>query len=132
MTSRTGVSIVIPAYNEGPAIGQTVATLLKTLASLDRPTEVIIVDDGSTDETASAAKAAGVKVLQHPANSGYGRSLLTGIQAAAHDAIAIVDADGTYPIERLSDLLSLYDRGFNMVVGAREGQHYYTSPGKKF
>src|SRR5882672_11440482 len=109
---RSGLSVVVPAFNEGAAIGETLAALSKTLTSLERPTEVVVVDDGSTDDTAAVARAAGVKVLMHPSNSGYGRSLLTGIEAAAHDTVAIIDADGTYPVDRLADLLTLYDRGF--------------------
>jgi glycosyltransferase involved in cell wall biosynthesis len=70
-------------------------------------------------------------VIQHPANSGYGRSLLTGIAAASHDVVAIIDADGTYPSESLPDLLALFDKGFDMVVGARQGEHYYSSFGKR-
>jgi len=127
----SGLTVVIPAYNEADAIGTTLATLQKTLSGLKTAHEIIVVDDGSSDETAETARDAGAKVIQHPVNSGYGRSLLTGIEAAKHETIAIVDADGTYPIERLPDLLSLFEKGFDMVVAARQGRYYDTSWGKK-
>jgi polyisoprenyl-phosphate glycosyltransferase len=127
----SGVSVILPAYNEGAAINATVASLIQTLSQVNRPTEIIVVDDGSTDNTAEQARSAGARVIQHPANSGYGRSLLTGIASSKYDAVAIVDADGTYPIDRLPDLLALLDKGFDMVVGARQGEHYYSSFGKR-
>jgi glycosyltransferase involved in cell wall biosynthesis len=129
--SRPGISVVIPAYNEAQAIRQTLDALLQTLKRIDRPQEVIVVDDGSTDETAALAKTAGVKVIRHPANSGYGRSLLSGIKSASYDIVAIVDADGTYPVEQLPEFLDTLDQGFDMVVGARSGQYYYASLGKR-
>ena len=69
------------------------------------------------------AAAAGATVVQHPQNRGYGRSLKSGIEQARYDLIAITDADGTYPAERLPELIGLSDR-FHMVVGARTGQYH--------
>lgn len=128
----SGVSIVIPAYNEAAAMGPTLAALQQTLSRLNRPAEILIVDDGSSDDSAQQAKAAGAKVIQHPTNGGYGRSLLTGIEHASYDIVAIMDADGTYPVERLPDLLTFFDKGFDMVVGARQGKNYMTSWSKSF
>jgi glycosyltransferase involved in cell wall biosynthesis len=85
--------------------------------------EILVVDDGSTDATAARAAAAGARVLAHPYRSGYGRSLKTGIQAARHDAIAITDGDGTYPVEELPRLLELA-RDHDLVVAARTGPEY--------
>jgi glycosyltransferase involved in cell wall biosynthesis len=86
-----------------------------------------VVDDGSSDETGTRAEQAGARVLRHPHNVGYGRSLKDGIAAARYDIIVINDADGTYPIEAIPDLLTLHQRGFDMVVGARSGEHYRES-----
>jgi glycosyltransferase involved in cell wall biosynthesis len=69
---------------------------------------------------------AGVRVIRHPANGGYGRALKTGLRGAAGDWIAIVDADGSYPIEQLPRLLAHVPQ-FDMVVGARSGVHYQGS-----
>jgi glycosyltransferase involved in cell wall biosynthesis len=83
-----------------------------------------VVDDGSEDGTADLAEAAGARVLRHPHNIGYGRSLKTGIEAARFDTIVITDADGTYPIERMPDLIRMHRQGYDMIVGARSGRHY--------
>jgi glycosyltransferase involved in cell wall biosynthesis len=119
-----GVTVVIPANNEAEAIAHTLTALKSVATRVASPLEVIVVDDGSTDATAELARDAGVRVISHPVNSGYGRSLITGIEAASHDTIAIVDADGTYPIDRLPDLLDFFNRGFDMAVGARQGVYY--------
>jgi len=119
-----GITIVIPAYNEEGAIQETLEALREVLPKLGRATETLVVDDGSTDRTGDLARAAGVRVIRHPVNSGYGKSLMTGILAATYDTVAIVDADGTYPINRLAHLATTYDQGFQMVVGSRQGRHF--------
>lgn len=119
-------SVVIPAYNEATAIGESIAVIRAALAASD-DLEILVVDDGSTDATAAAARAAGATVLSHPHNVGYGRALKSGILAACHDTIVIIDADLTYPAEAIPELLVQYARGFDMVVGARTGHHYQGS-----
>ena len=89
--------------------------------------EVIVVDDGSTDGTGAAAEAAGARVLHHPQNLGYGRSLKDGILAAQHEVIVTADADGTYPLDRIPELLAERERGIDLVVGARTGPHFRES-----
>ena len=123
-----GVSIVIPALNEAAAIAETVTAAFRVLRAGGFATcEVVVVDDGSSDATGALAKAAGARVVRHPHNIGYGRSLKDGIAAARHDTIVITDADGTYPLERIPDLLAEYARGFDMVVGQRTGAHFHES-----
>lgn len=122
------ISVIVPAYNEQDAIAPTVAAIRAMLDGAGwHAGEIVVVDDGSTDETAARAEAAGARVLRHPANAGYGRSLKDGILAAKHDLIAITDADGTYPIERIPDLIAKVEAGFDMAVGARQGAAYRES-----
>ena len=120
----TPISIVIPAFNEEKAIGSVV----DALKALPLDAEVIIVDDGSLDATASIAEAHGARVVRRPQNSGYGRSVKDGVRHATRDVIVVSDADGTYPIDRIPSLLEEFERGFDMVVGARQGPAYRGSP----
>ncbi|MDX3967628.1 MAG: glycosyltransferase family 2 protein [Bradyrhizobium sp.] len=122
------ISVVVPALNEQDEIGNTVARIKAVLAGagLDG-SEIIVVDDGSADATAARAEQAGALVLRHPHNVGYGRSLKDGIAAARHDLIVINDADGTYPVEAIPELVASMHKGFDMVVGARTGEHYRES-----
>ena len=122
------ISFVIPALNESVSITCTVETCLLVASKCGlTDAEVIVVNDGSSDRTGELAHAAGARVINHPAPAGYGHSLKDGILAARHDTIVTLDADGTYPIERTSDLLADYKRGFDMVVGRRIGNHYRES-----
>ena len=80
------ISVVIPALNEELAIGATIAGVSDVLTAANLvPFEIVIVDDGSTDQTGKIAAAAGAKVVRHPHNIGYGRSLKNGIAAAQFD-----------------------------------------------
>ena len=117
------VSVLIPAFNEGRAVRQTVVTVRETLtvASIDH--EIIVIDDGSTDETASEVEAAGATLLRHPVNRGYGRALKSGMRHASAELVAIIDADGSYPADELPRLIAQAET-FDMVVGARQGVHY--------
>lgn len=122
------ISIVIPALNEQDEIGRTVSRVRDVMsASGIAAFEIIVVDDGSHDETRARAESAGARVLRHPHNVGYGRSLKDGISAARYETIIITDADGTYPCESIPALLARYEEGFDMVVGARSGKHYRES-----
>ncbi len=116
------VSVVIPAYNEEAVLARVVADI-RTVLSPNFQHEIVVVVDGSTDRTEAIARDVADQVLVHPINLGYGRSLKSGISAARHDWIVITDADGTYPIDRIPDLLAHGNR-FHMVVGARSGKFY--------
>jgi glycosyltransferase involved in cell wall biosynthesis len=116
------ISIVIPAYNEAAAIRPTLTALKEMISGSGLKAEIIVVDDGSTDGTGEhVLDEAGVRLIRHQQNRGYGASLKSGIRQACHDTIVITDADGTYPIEKIPDLVSEIGP-FDMVVGARTGE----------
>lgn len=115
------VSLIIPAFNEESAIQQVTRAARELLEQSGYRAEIIVVDDGSTDGTARAAQSTGARVLQHRGNRGYGAALKTGITAATHDVIAIIDSDGTYPPKYLPAMLEELERA-DMVVGARVGK----------
>jgi glycosyltransferase involved in cell wall biosynthesis len=114
------VSIVIPAFNEEQGVGHVIGELRDVLAVNGIASEIIVVDDGSTDKTAVVAAAAGARVFRHRSNRGYGAALKSGIAGASNDSIVITDADGTYPCEYIPQMLALLERA-DMVVGARIG-----------
>ncbi|GJM11396.1 MAG: glycosyl transferase [Lysobacteraceae bacterium] len=113
------VTLVIPAFNEAEAIGPAIRKVVDDLASAVE--EVIVVDDGSSDETGRICEEAGVTVIRHSANRGYGAALKTGIRAAKGKYILTMDADGQHRVE---DALALIERGrqepTDLIVGQRE------------
>lgn len=118
---RGPVSIVIPAYNEAPAIQETLNAVRGMMAEWELDGEIIVVDDGSTDGTAeTVAESAEVRVIRHAQNRGYGAALKTGIRQAQHEVIVILDADGTYPCEVIPDLADAIGP-YDMAVAARTG-----------
>ncbi|HVE12582.1 MAG TPA: glycosyltransferase family 2 protein [Elusimicrobiota bacterium] len=119
------ISVVVPAYNEESAVTAVVRDLRAALSKTEH--EILVVDDGSTDKTAEAAKAAGATVLRHPVNRGYGRSLITGFNAARHDWVLMIDADGSYPPAEAAKLLAASE-DFDMVIGARQGKLFWGPP----
>ena len=112
------VSIVLPVYNEEANIKETLDKLLNSVKAYNLECEIITVDDGSNDRTVQFIKEYPVKLIQHEYNKGYGAALKTGIRSAKYDIIAISDADGTYPVERIPELVSFINN-HDMVVGAR-------------
>lgn len=119
-----GVSVVVPSYNEEESVVDTARQLIDALETTDRPYEILFVDDGSTDQTARKLEQSGldVRVVRNEHNMGYGASIKRGVDESTHPLIAITDADGTYPNERLPDLIEAMD-GAEMVVGARTGKN---------
>lgn len=109
-------SIVIPAKNESSAIAKTVSLIMTTLPQ----TEILIVNDGSTDNTAQLAEAAGARVIHHPYSKGNGAAIKTGARAAKADILVFMDADGQHDPADIERLLAKLAEGHDMVVGARQ------------
>jgi glycosyltransferase involved in cell wall biosynthesis len=123
----SSVSIVVPAYNEEHGLGTVLAQLSAIQAQMNaagRQVEIIVVDDGSADQTSEVARGhEDITLIRHRVNRGYGAALKTGIRHAKGDWICITDADGTYPSERIPELVERAITGdFDMVVGARTGE----------
>lgn len=114
MSAPADVTVVIPAFNEGESIA-AVVTALRSAAAWK---EILVVNDGSTDQTRSQAEAAGARVITHPYNKGNGASVKTAIRAAAGDWILIVDGDGQHRPEDAVRLISPLGE-YDLVVGAR-------------
>lgn len=112
----TRLSIVLPAKNESTAIGATVAGIVTLLPEA----EVIVVNDGSTDNTAEIAATAGARVVSHPYSKGNGAAIKTGARAANGDIIVFMDADGQHDPADIPRLLARLEEGHDMVVGARQ------------
>jgi len=111
------ISIIVPAFNEAEVIGQLVARI-RRLYPDSTDVEVIVVDDGSTDDTGSIAQAAGAWIIRHPYNMGNGAAVKTGIRNACGQLLVMLDGDGQHAPEDIPKLLSQLGP-YDMVVGAR-------------
>ena len=116
------VSIVIPAFNEEQGVAQVIGELHSVLGEHGINAEILVIDDGSSDQTAQAAARAGARVFRHRSNRGYGAALKSGIAAASNNSIVITDADGTYPCQYIPEMLERLESA-DMVVGARIGSN---------
>ena len=115
---KPNVSIIIPAYNEAQAIGDVVTKIIHLYPDF----EVIVVNDGSTDDTAAVAKAAGALVYSHPQNIGNGAAIKSAIRFASGKILVFMDGDGQHRPEDIKDMLT-YFPDYDMVVGARSKNH---------
>jgi putative flippase GtrA len=111
------VTVVVPAKDEGARIATTVQRLRAELADLEP--EIVVVDDGSSDDTAAVAEAAGARVLRHDVNRGKGAAVRTGMLAARGRAVAFLDADLAYPPEQARVLVEAIEDGWDVAVGNR-------------
>jgi glycosyltransferase involved in cell wall biosynthesis len=112
--NKSDISIIIPAYNESEAIGDVV----KTIKTLYPESEVIVVNDGSRDNTAETAKDAGAIVYSHPYNIGNGAAIKSGIRIASGEILVFLDGDGQHNPEDIESMLRFFPE-YDMVVGAR-------------
>jgi hypothetical protein len=111
-------TVVLPAFNEGAALPHVLDELGRYL---DETYEVLVVDDGSTDDTATVAGRYPVRLLQHPSNRGKGVAIRTGIAEAAGENVVIMDADATYPVPAIKDMVELLEEN-DLVRGIRESE----------
>lgn len=130
------VSVILPAHNEADAIAADLDGILAAMDSSGREFEVIVVDDGSTDATAEIVRGYDrVKLLSHRGNRGTGSALKTGIRAAQGEIIMMSDADGTYPNDRMPELLDMMG-DHDLVIGARRNEagtmRWLRAPAKLF
>ena len=111
------LSVVLPAKNEAEGL----ARALPALVALYPDADVIVVDDGSSDDTARVAAASGARVLTSPYSMGNGAAIKRGAREATGDVIVFMDADGQHDPAHIARLLEKLGEGYDMVVGARDG-----------
>lgn len=120
MTQLDRLSIVIPARNEADGLRQ----LLPRLVMLCRGAEIIVVDDGSNDDTASVCEQFQVTRVLHHYSLGNGAAIKTGARVARGEVLVFMDADGQHQPDDITPLLNRFSEGYDMVVGARQsGSH---------
>jgi glycosyltransferase involved in cell wall biosynthesis len=110
------LSIILPAKNEAAAL----AVLLPKLRRAWPDAEIVVVDDGSTDETGALCSAAGVRVIRQPYSMGNGAAIKRGAREAGGEVLVFMDADGQHDPALIGCLLARLEQGFDMVVGARD------------
>ncbi|WP_111859183.1 glycosyltransferase family 2 protein [Acinetobacter sp. CFCC 10889] len=116
MNISINISVVLPAKNEAGAIGETI----KKIQQLSLVNEIIVVNDGSTDQTQHVAEQAGAQVISHPYSKGNGAAIKTGARHATGDIIIFMDADGQHDPQDIPRLLAKINEGYDLVVGARQ------------
>jgi len=121
------VSVLIPAFNEEKTVGKVVERASRVLEELDLPFEIIIVDDGSSDDTTVVAESFGAKVIRNNHRMGKGIALRIGFNVCRGNVIVTLDADGSHQPEEIPSLLKpILNSGFDAVFGCRF--HNPTSP----
>ena len=125
-SSRPFLSVVVPAYNEERRLPQTLQTIADYLARQSYASELIVVDDGSVDQTAQlvetfCATHPNVKLIRND-HRGKGYAVRTGMLAAKGHIVLFSDADLSTPIEEIAEMLPWFERGYGVVIGSREGK----------
>lgn len=115
MNENKRISIVIPARNEAGSL----VSLLPKLKTILPDAEIIIVNDGSTDETQTICASHGIKTIMHRYSMGNGAAIKSGARQASGEILIFMDADGQHQPEELPALIKKFEEGFDMVVGAR-------------
>jgi glycosyltransferase involved in cell wall biosynthesis len=114
------LSIIIPAKNEAAIIGEVVASIRK----LHPQAEVLVVNDGSEDDTAALATKAGAKVVTHPISLGNGAAIKSGARAASGEIFVMMDGDGQHKADDIQSLIDMLDEGYDMAIGARDSSSH--------
>jgi len=112
------ISIIIPAYNEAQNLRFLLPEIKKISLTSDNPLEIIVVDDGSEDDTEKVAREEGVHVLKHPYNMGNGAAIKTGLRNATGDLCVFIDADLQHPPQEIYKLIEPLGE-YEMVIGVR-------------
>lgn len=120
----TALSIVLPACNESRSIGPLVTELREQFPDA----EVIVVDDGSVDQTGALAVSAGARLVRHPVSRGNGAAIKSGARAAQGELLVFMDADGQHQPKEIHRLLSKLHEGYDLVVGARSPEAHASLP----
>ena len=120
LVSLSRCSIIIPARDEADGLQR----LLPAVVDMLPAAEIILVDDGSTDDTARIAAEHGVRVISHPYPKGNGAAVKTGARAATGEILVFMDADGQHRPEDIPRLLAKLEEGYDMAVGARAMQDH--------
>lgn len=135
MTDGARVAVVIPAYNEASVIADVIKQAKKVFAKSPYRAEIVVVDDGSTDQTAQTAKATGAKVIQHILNTGSGGATATGLSWADSqnfDIAVTLDADGQHEAEdALRGIKAMLAGQADLLIGSRLLERKAMSPLKK-
>lgn len=116
-TDSLSVSFIIPAKNEEKGL----VIILPTLKQLYPHAEIIVVNDGSSDNTQKVCDQFAVRVIKHPYSMGNGAAVKSGARAATGDILVFMDADGQHNPEDIDRMIAKYREGYDMVVGARHG-----------
>jgi glycosyltransferase involved in cell wall biosynthesis len=129
-----GVSVIIPAFNEAEGVASVVRAVHGELDRTNRPFEVLVVDDASTDGTGELAREAGARLLTHSHNLGYGGSLKNGVREARHPVVLFYDADGQFAATDIEKILAFLPE-YDMATGWRDSRSHVPKDrivGKKF
>jgi glycosyltransferase involved in cell wall biosynthesis len=114
------LSIIIPAKNEAASIGGVVSAIRQ----IYEDAEILVVDDGSDDDTAGLAEQSGATVIGHPISLGNGAAVKAGARVASGDILVMMDGDGQHQPEDIPSLIAGLDEGFDMAIGSRDyGSH---------
>lgn len=123
VSNKPDVSIIVPAYNETERLIPTIGAIASEMSDLGLEWEMIIADDGSTDDTAAIAESlelVNLRVLRAPTNGGKGSAVRRGMAAARGQNILFADADNSTPIEEFAKLLAkINDEGYDVAIGSR-------------
>jgi dolichyl-phosphate beta-glucosyltransferase len=119
--ARPSLSVVIPAYNEARRLPQSLGTISRYLREAGWSAEIIVVNDGSADDTVKVANQFGedIKLINLPVNQGKGAAVQTGIMAAQNDLVLFTDADLSTPISELPKLVEAVEAGADIAIGSR-------------
>jgi len=112
------ISIIIPAFNEETLIGVTLSAIQEALKEEEESYEIIVVDDGSVDNTADVARKAGAQVITHERNLGYGKSLLSGFKQARGDIIVFFEANLSFNPQDIKKLIKNVEEA-DLTIGSR-------------